>query len=182
METNAIANAIEAILFAANGPVSVDTLRKILPAETEHINEALRLLERARATSGVRLQRRGDETQMVTAAESAAYVETFLGIEVSGKLSPAALEALAIIAYRQPVTRVQVEAVRGVNSDGVIGTLLARGLIEEAGRLETVGHPILYRTTFQFLQQFGLSSAQELPPLRESIANAEDVEAGGASA
>ena len=79
-----------------------------------------------------------------------------MGIEVSGRLSPAALETLAIIAYREPITRAQIEAVRGVNSDGVLGTLLSRGLIAETGRLETVGHPIQYATTFQFLQQFGL--------------------------
>ena len=92
----------------------------------------------------------------------------FLGLELTGKLSPAALETLAIVAYRQPVTRAQVEAVRGVNSDSVIRTLVNRGLIEEQGRLDQAGRPIIYGTTFDFLQQFGLSSLDQLPPLNST--------------
>jgi segregation and condensation protein B len=92
-------------------------------------------------------------------------IERFLGIQPQPKLSPAALEALAIVAYRQPVTRAQVDALRGVDSSGVIRALLGRDLIAEAGRLDTVGRPILYATTAEFLRQFGLSSLAELPPL-----------------
>lgn len=177
MNTGELANLIEAILFVANGAVSLDNLRKTLDVETEAIQEALQMLAAQRANSGVRLQRKGNEVQMVTAPEAAPYVEKFLGIQVSGRLSPAALETLAIIAYREPITRAQIEAIRGVNSDGVLGTLLARGLITESGRLDTVGHPILYSTTFQFLQQFGLHSTQELPPIEEKPADEQAVEA-----
>ncbi len=88
-----------------------------------------------------------------------------MGLEKSGRLSEAALETLSIIAYRQPCTRAQVEAVRGVNSDSVIANLLTKGLVEEVGRMETVGHPFLYGTTFAFLQHFGLKSLDDLPPL-----------------
>jgi segregation and condensation protein B len=114
---------------------------------------------------GVRLQRKGDKVQLVTRPETAAYVERFMGLEHTGRLSQAALETLAIIAYRQPCTRAQIEVVRGVNCDGVLSTLLTKGLIEEMGRLETVGHPFLYGTTFAFLQHFGLKGLGDLPPL-----------------
>jgi len=102
---------------------------------------------------------------LVSAPEAAPYVERFLGLSLSGKLSAAALETLAIIAYKQPITRPQIEAIRGVNSDGALRTLMSKGLIEEVGRLDSVGHPILFGTTFEFLQYFGLSSLSELPPL-----------------
>jgi segregation and condensation protein B len=105
---------------------------------------------------------------MVTAPEAADQVRRFLGLELSGKLSPAALETLAIVAYRQPVTRAQIEAIRGVNSDSVLRTLVNHGLIEEQGRLEQAGRPIIFGTTFEFLQQFGLSDLEQLPSL-ESI-------------
>ncbi len=92
-------------------------------------------------------------------------IESLLGLETSGRLSNAALEALAIVAYKQPITRPQVDAVRGVNSDGVLKSLLNKGLIEEVGRAETMGRPVLYATTADFLQHFGFSSLEELPPL-----------------
>jgi segregation and condensation protein B len=175
-------NIIEAILFVANGAVTLDALRKTLDAEPEAIQQALAVLAERRADSGVRLQRKGSEVQLATTPEAAPFIEKFLGISVSGRLSTAALETLAIIAYREPITRVQIEAIRGVNSDGVIGTLLARGMIAETGRLETVGHPIQYSTTFQFLQQFGLKSTDDLPPLEEKTTDAQAVEVAGDAA
>ena len=105
--------------------------------------------------------------QLTTAPESSAVVERFLGLEVSARLSQAAIEVLAIIAFIQPVTRPQVDQIRGVNSDSSLRTLLSFGLIEEVGRLETPGRPILYATTPDFLQYFGLNSLGELPPLAE---------------
>src|SRR5437016_2959838 len=120
---------------------------------------------RAARARGVRVQRMGDSVRLVSAPASAAAVERFLGVQAPPRLSAAALEALAIIAYRQPITRAQVEAIRGVDSSGVIRALLGRDLIAEAGRLESVGRPILYATTDEFLRQFGLSSLAELPPL-----------------
>jgi segregation and condensation protein B len=114
---------------------------------------------------GVRLQRHGGRVQMTSAPEAAEAIETFLGLEATSRLSGAALEALAIIAYQQPVTRPQVDAIRGVNSDGVLKTLLHKGLIHEVGRAEGPGRPILYSTTPEFLGHFGLASLEELPPL-----------------
>jgi segregation and condensation protein B len=104
---------------------------------------------------------------MVTAPDCASYVERFLGLQFSGKLSTAALETLAIVAYRQPITRAQVEEIRGVNCEGVLRNLVARGLVEELGRLDRAGRPILYGTTFEFLQYFGLSDLTELPQVEE---------------
>ena len=182
MEQEELTRTIEAILFVANGAVSLENLRKTLEVDNDSLQTALTTLAELRSQAGVRLQCKGGDVQMVTAPETAPYVERYLGIQLSGRLSAAALETLAIIAYREPITRVQIEAVRGVNSDGVLGTLLNRGLITETGRLETVGHPILYATTFQFLQQFGLKSVQDLPPIEESAPDAQDVESPAAAA
>ena len=102
---------------------------------------------------------------MTSAPEAVEAIETFLGLEATSRLSSAALEALAIIAYQQSVTRPQVDAIRGVNSDSVIKNLLHKGLIQEVGRAEGPGRPILYSTTPEFLGHFGLTSLGELPPL-----------------
>jgi segregation and condensation protein B len=158
---------VESLLFVASEPVPIEHLASALEVSREEVEEALRLLAQDCAQRGVRLQQRGRRVQMVTAPESSEQVRRFLGLELSGKLSPAAMETLAIIAYRQPMTRAQVEAIRGVNSDSTIRTLLNRGLIEEQGRLEQPGRPILFGTTFDFLQQFGLTSLDQLPPLQE---------------
>lgn len=157
---------IESLLFVANEPVLLDQLASVLEVTPEQLEEALKVLSYEYAYRGIRLQRQGQRIQMVTAPEAADPIRRFLGLELSGKLSPAALETLAIVAYRQPVTRAEVEAVRGVNSDSVLRTLINRGLVEEQGRLEQVGRPIVFGTTFDFLQQFGLSSLDQLPPLR----------------
>lgn len=158
---------IESLLFVASEPVSIEQLASALEVSPEEVEEALKQLTQACAQRGVRLQRRGRRVQMVTAPEAADQVRKFLGLELSGRLSPAAMETLAIIAYRQPMTRVEVEAIRGVNSDSTIRTLLNRGLIEEQGRLEQPGRPILFGTTFDFLQQFGLTTLDQLPDLHE---------------
>jgi segregation and condensation protein B len=105
--------------------------------------------------------------QLTTAPTAAQAVERFLGLQSTVRLSPAAMETLAMIAYRQPITRPRVDLIRGVNSDGVIRTLLSRGLVEQIGRQETVGRPVLYGTTPAFLQHFGLGSLQELPVLEK---------------
>ena len=158
---------IESLLFVASEAVSVEQLASLLEVPTEQIESALSALREEYASRGVRLQRKGNRLQMVTAPESAELVRRFLGLELNSKLSAAAMETLAIVAYRQPVTRAQIEAIRGVNSDGVLRTLMNRGLVEEQGRLEQVGRPILFGTTFDFLQQFGLLSLEQLPPLTE---------------
>ncbi|HQF00410.1 MAG TPA: SMC-Scp complex subunit ScpB [Anaerolineae bacterium] len=163
---------IEALLFVAQGPVKEEDLFAAAALSEAEGREALARLETYLAGGGLRLQHLGRRLQLVTAPQAAPQVEHFLGLEVNLRLSQAAVETLAIVAYAQPVTRPQVEAVRGVNSDSVLRTLLAAGLIEEAGRADTVGRPILYQTTFEFLQQFGLSNLQALPALEAMPQNA----------
>ena len=160
-----LAALVESLLFVAGEPVPIGRLSAALAVSPAQVEEALMALAASYEGRGIRLQRHGDRVQLVTAPEAAAAIERFLGVEADSRLSQAALETLAVIAYRQPLTRAQIEAVRGVNCDGVLRTLLARGLIEEVGRLEQAGRPILYGTTFAFLQHFGLASPSDLPPL-----------------
>jgi segregation and condensation protein B len=162
---------IECLLFVADEPVSLDRLAAVLDTSLGEIEQAITDLGREYAPRGLRLQRKRQRVQIVTAPEAADHIRRFLGLELTGRLSAAALETLAIIAYRQPVTRGDVEAIRGVNSDSVLRTLIHRSLIEEQGRLEQAGRPIVYGTTFEFLQEFGLASLEELPPLREAGAD-----------
>lgn len=156
---------VESLLFIAGEPVTIAQLARVLELAPDAVEAALEQLEAACRARGVRVQRAGESVRLVSAPESAAVVERFLGVQAPPRLSAAALEVLAIIAYRQPLTRAQVEAIRGVDSSGVIRALLARDLIAETGRLESVGRPILYATTAEFLRQFGLGSLAELPPL-----------------
>ena len=158
---------IEALLFVADEPVSVQQLAQALEVSLDEVESALRDLGARYDGRGLRLQCRDHLVQFVTAPEAADHVRRFLGLDAQTKLSPAALEALALVAYRQPVTRAEVDAVRGVNSDSVLRTLLSRGLICALGRLDQVGRPIVYGTTFEFLQHFGLSDLSELPALEE---------------
>ncbi len=159
---------VESLLFVAEGPVTTASLARALELQDDQIEPVLQDLSHDYEGRGIRLQRIRERVQIVSAPEAAAAVQKFLGIDESGRLSAAALETLAIIAYRQPVTRPAIEAVRGVNCDGVLQTLLTRGLIQEVGRMETAGRPILYATTFEFLQNFGLSGVEELPPLEKA--------------
>jgi segregation and condensation protein B len=163
-----LAASVEGLLFVADAPVSVGCLSEALQVTSGQVEQALAELEAACANRGLRLQRAGSRVQFTTAPEVAPYVERFLGLEARTRLSRAALETLAIVAYRQPITRPEIESIRGVGSDSVLRTLLSVGLIEEVGRAPTVGRPILYGTTFEFLQHFGLCSLDELPPLEES--------------
>ncbi len=163
--TQPLARAIAALLFVAEGPVTLEQLAKVLDASLDDVERAFGQVQAWLDGGGLALQRHGNRVQAVTAASVAAYVERFLGLDLSNRLSPAALEVLAIIAYRQPITRVEVEAIRGVNCDGVLRTLTSKGLVGEVGRLEQAGRPILYGTTFEFLQYFGLRQVQDLPPL-----------------
>jgi segregation and condensation protein B len=156
---------VESLLFVAGEPVTVSQLARGLEAPADAVEAALEELAALCEARGVRVQRHGETVQLVTAPESARAIGRFLGVQASGRLSNAALEVLAIIAYRQPLTRAQVDAIRGVDSSGTVRALLARDLVREAGRLDTVGRPILYATTPAFLQQFGLTSLHELPPM-----------------
>lgn len=160
-----MASATEALLFASAEPVALSDLRRVLAIRISTLERVLEHLGRALAEGkrGLRLQRHGDVVRLVTAPETALYIDKMRGQQATQKLSDAALETLALIAYRQPVTRPQIEAIRGVDCTGVMNTLLARGLVTEVGRLDTVGHPILYGTTLAFLQHFGLERPEQLP-------------------
>jgi segregation and condensation protein B len=168
---------VEALLFVADSPVSVGRLAEALQVTPGQVEHALDDLETTYAERGLRLQRAGSRVQLITAPEMAPSIERFLGLEVRTRLSRAAVETLAIIAYRQPITRPEIEAIRGVGSDSVLRTLVSLGLIDEVGRAPTVGHPILYGTTFEFLQHFGLRSLEEMPPLEEVPIEAESDDA-----
>jgi segregation and condensation protein B len=162
-----LVNQLEALLFAASGQVAPGQLAAALELPLRDIEEGLNVLEAGLSQRGIRLQRHAGRLQLTTAPEFAPAVERFAGLEASNRLSRAALEALAIIAYQQPVTRPEIDAIRGVNSDGVLKSLLSKGLIEEAGRAERPGRPILYNSTSDFLSHFGLASLAELPPVAE---------------
>ncbi len=175
-ESSDIKLVLESLLFVADEPVTVGQLATVMECSPSVVERALTALSEEYAQRGLRLQRKGRRVQLVTAPEMAPFVERFLGLQLSGKLSAAALETLAIVAYQQPVTRAQIEAVRGVSSDGVLRTLVGKGLIEAVGRLEQAGRPILYGTTFEFLQHFGLSDLAELPPLEADETDGEKSE------
>ena len=156
---------VEALLFVSPSRVGLHQLAQVLEVNPREIELALEKLEQEYADRGLRLQRSNRSVQLTTAPEFAHDVERFLGLEETTSLSRAALEVLAIIAYQQPVTRPQIDSVRGVNSDSVLRTLLRHGLIEEVGRTEAPGRPFLYETTEEFLAHFGLGSLADLPPL-----------------
>ncbi len=157
-----LANKVEAVLFVAEKPVSRSELARVVGATTRQLDAALGELRLGYEETGLRLQHDADEWQIVTAPGAASYVAAYLGADRL-RVSPASLETLAVIAYRQPITRAEVEAVRGVNCDQTIYTLMSRRLIEERGRKEAPGRPILYGTTWEFLECFGLSSLEQLP-------------------
>lgn len=159
--------ALEAILLVIEEPVAAGTLAEVLEVAAEEVTDALRELRAAYVDEqrGFVLREAGGGWRLYTDPGMAPYVERFVQHGRSGKLSQAALETLAIIAYKQPVTRGQVGEVRGVNADGAVRSLLQRGLIEEVGRDPSPGQPLLYGTTGAFLEQLGLRSLDELPPL-----------------
>jgi segregation and condensation protein B len=160
-----IAAAIESVLFVSGRPLERGELRKLLDIDENTLGEGLCILEQAleRQGRGIRLQRLSEQVQLVTAPENAHYVAALLGLPMTAKLTTAALETLAVIAYRQPVTRAQIEFVRGVNSDRALASLVQHGLVSEVGRAQTVGRPILFATTPEFLQLFGLTNLDQLP-------------------
>lgn len=156
---------LESLLFVADGPVPLAQFAAALESTPRTIEAALDELDALYQHRGLRIQRDKAGVQLTTAPQTAEAVEKFLGLESLQRLSKPAVETLAIIAYQQPITRPRIEAIRGVNSDGVIKSLLTKGLIEEVGRTEGPGRPVLYGTTPAFLQHFGLSSLTDLPPL-----------------
>ncbi|MFU8826219.1 MAG: SMC-Scp complex subunit ScpB [Brevefilum sp.] len=156
---------IEGLLFVSSGLVSVNQLAKALEVSESVIETALTVLaDHYKADDhGLRLMTVKSRVQLTTAPEISETIEVFLDLNTTTTLSQAALETLAIIAYKQPVTRPEVDVIRGVNSDGVMRTLLSKGLIEELGRADSPGRPIFYGTSPEFLQYFGLESLDMLP-------------------
>jgi len=167
MELSELQRAIEAILFAAGEPVEVSRLAMALEADEKDISAAADVLldELAFNRRGMRILRLENAYQMVSSGEMADYITKALETRKPPKLSSSQLEALTIVAYYQPATKAMVEQIRGVDSSYSIGALLNKKLIEDAGRLNVPGRPILYRTTPDFLRTFGLSSLEELPPI-----------------
>lgn len=156
---------LEALLFVAAEPVPTAQLATALDVSASVVERGLNELDASLQSRGLRLQRHAGRVQLTTAPELAELIERFLGLEATSHLSRAALETLAIIAYQQPVTRPQIDSIRGVNSDSMMKSLLSKNLILESGRADGPGRPILYSTTPEFLQHFGLNSILEMPPL-----------------
>jgi segregation and condensation protein B len=167
-----LAAALEAILFVADRPPTTADLAELVEDTPGSVADGLVDLAEALEGRGLRLQQLDGSWQLSTSPAVADRVRRYAE-RAEGRLSPAAVEALAVVAYQQPVTRGDVERVRGVDSDSVIRSLLHRRLITEAGRRDSPGRPILFRTTFTFLERFGLESLEDLPPLGLDVAAAE---------
>jgi segregation and condensation protein B len=153
---------LTALLFVAGGPLDVGSLARVLEVSQPLVERALRALQ-ADPPAGLMLQRNGREAQLVTAPEASEAVRRLRGQAERQRLSRAALEVLSVVAYYQPTTRAEIDAIRGVNSDHALDTLVARELVATVGRRETVGRPMLYATTLEFLRLAGLGSLDELP-------------------
>ncbi len=159
---------LEALLFVAASPVTPAQMAEALGIKVAEAEAGLRALEAQYALGrGLSLQWHAGRVQLTTAPQVSAVVETFLGLEATARLSRAAVEALTIIAYRQPITRPAIDAIRGVSSDGVLRSLLNKGLVQEIGRSDGPGRPIFFGTTAEFLQHFGLTSLSELPAFEQ---------------
>jgi segregation and condensation protein B len=173
---------IESVLFVADGPVELRTLARLTEQTPEAINKAIEELGATSRERGVRIQRTGQSARMVSAPETASYVQRYLGIDENQRLSPVVLVTLTVIAYKQPVTKGEVERILRKNCEYSVMVLKARDLINEVGRADGPGRPYLYGTTFKFLEHFGLEKPEDLPPLPElEVAAALVAENGGAA-
>ena len=162
-ELQGLSAAIEAILFTSNRPLRLRELQHATDSERSVVEGALTALREALAGRGPMVQRHQDQVSLVTRPELAAYVRRALRPEVTGRLSPAAYETLAIVAFQQPVTKSRIEEIRGVNCDSVLANLELRNLVSEVGRAGGPGQAKLYGTTMRFLQVLGLESLEQLP-------------------
>lgn len=169
---------LEALLFVAERPLTRREIATLAGVDRATVDARLGDLEVTLAARGIRLVTAGERVELATAPEAGQLIARYVGADAI-RLSPAALETLAIVAYRQPVTKAAVERIRGVDSDYTLRALLHRRLVVELGRSEAPGRPILYGTAFEFLERFGLTSIDDLPPLDLDIA-ARLVDGGGA--
>ncbi len=160
---------LEALLFVAERPLTRREIAVVAGVDRATVDDRLGDLEVALADRGIRLVLSGDRVELVTAPDAGALIARYVGADAV-RLSPASLETLAIVAYRQPVTKSAIERIRGVDSDYTIRTLLHRRLVVELGRSEAPGRPFLYGTGFEFLERFGMTSLDELPPLELDVA------------
>lgn len=178
MEAEKLKPAIEAILFACGTPAELTKIAQALEIKEEKAEELLKSLmdDYSSRKSGIKIVRLGKSYQMCTEKEYAEIIRTVLDLRRNSPLSQAALEVLAIIAYNQPVTKAFVEQIRGVDCFGVVSSLVARELIEEKGRLELPGRPLIYGTTENFLRCFNVSDVSELPPLPQKNSDEENSE------
>jgi len=159
-----LAGVLEALALVADDGLELDAIAEVTATGVERIEEAL-VWHQAQPHRGVVLQRHGSRIAIASHPSAAIYIRRLLKLDREARLTPAALETLAIVAYQQPVTRSEIDAVRGVDSSGVLATLHNRGLIEALGRRAAVGSPIEYGTTLEFLRLFSLNSLDDLPPL-----------------
>jgi segregation and condensation protein B len=169
-ETLPLEARLEALLFVSAAPIPPSRLAETLGTSANEAEQALARLDQQLAPRGLRLQRHRGGFSLTTAPQAAADVSRLLDLESTVHLTRAALETLSIVAYRQPATRPTIDSIRGVNSEASLHTLIRYGLIEESGRSEGPGRPILYVTTQDFLQHFGLRSLADLPPLGSDAA------------
>ncbi len=170
LEDHQLKSAIEALFFVSAGPVSVDKLKGIFEeSPKEQIEAQIQALagEYEDRHAGINLAEVAGGYQLVTRPEYASWIRKFRSVKVSSKLSKPALETLAIVAYKQPVTRAEVEAIRGVNIGGIMRNLMERRLVKIVGKKDVPGRPMMYGTTLDFLQYFGLKDLSALPTLKE---------------
>jgi segregation and condensation protein B len=160
---------LEALLFVAERPLSRREIATLSGVDRATVDARLGDLEVSLANRGIRLVLSADRVELVTAPDAGALIARYVGADAV-RLSPASLETLAIVAYRQPVTKAAIERIRGVDSDYTVRTLLHRRLVVELGRSDGPGRPFLYGTGFEFLERFGLTSLEELPPLDAEVA------------
>lgn len=177
MTTAELIPAFEAVLFSGGEPLSIDRFSQVFDISPERVVEVMEALSKKLALNdrGVGLVRMENTYQLATKKDYAGYIKKMFDIKRRTPLSPAALEVLAVVAYNQPVTKSFIEQVRGVDCSGVVTTLVEKGLIEERGRLELPGKPLLYGTTKNFLRCFGISDLTELPPLPKNENASEEV-------
>ena len=170
-------SALLAVLFSSGEPMSIERLSSVFEEKPEKIEETAKLLEERlkEQKMGIMLLRLQNTYQLASDEQYAEYIKKAFDIKRKTPLSPAALEVLAVVAYNQPITKAFIEQVRGVDCSGVITTLVEKGLIEERGRLELPGRPLLYGTTKNFLRCFSISDLSELPKLPEDKPQINDI-------
>ncbi len=170
---NVYFSIIESLLFVSGEPLEIKQIASIIECSTKFTKELLKEMMNhyEQDSRGIKIINSNEKYGLVTKSENSEYVEKLLGTNSRQSLSQAALETLAIIAYKQPITRVDIDEIRGVKSDRALTTLMEKGLIKESGRLDMPGRPILYGTTEEFLKYFGLGNIDDIPNLDELVGN-----------